>query len=738
MRAGYPTSRHAANLAGAAAPPNEEEIAEDESEFRENHDHQRHGISDNAASDNSVDSDDSNNLEENFASDGKGKFAVKLSKPESKSHARGIKSRGEKKKQSKPGTPVQRIKNGATNMAKNAGSAFAAIPQFVKNPFKNPLKKKSDEATKSKKKKKKKKKKSSMSAEPAEPSRVSVLLKNSSTGNTLDFREISDSDLGIDLEAREKYQHHQLNPHNPVYGTENQPSFDDPFLEKWYTAIKTFLETMLSKNFRDREGKPLLWNLPSVPVGKPKHEPVVVLLFHYITSEEAYPLLKAGKYRSYTATHSDHTIIPNTIEMPRRALGDAVFFSLCLGDVVPFAYWYESSPEEHCEEEVLEKIMLEWRKVLNVLLEAKDVKIAIGAGTAQDRFAEFLGKPFDDILRKYPNKFISAATVGEEHAAPPHPQALYDIRKLSNMDKKLTKARMFYSGVMRIFDQNAPDVEFFDNFEDEFSALFDLCRRAYLDGCSRGGTEKWKRTQAALDRRENKEPKQEGDDKLLEGWDNFQLGGTNNWELTKAALLRLKNDEPLLPGDEERIADWEAFQTGMKRYRDMIRIRTELVRQFLSAGSNGRQVVENHTGYDDFKSYFEGDAEVAFKEITEVVEGFNSRFDARLVELREYKEKYDDAVVPVGDHAVLVVDHNRAPTLWDWYNAAIGYNRTHRYRLNLYECPGSTQYQTLEQLGATFDKEVYSEAENVYKQRKEERRTNKAGSRHELMGGLMM
>ena len=200
----------------------------------------------------------------------------------------------------------------------------------------------------------------------------------------------------------------------------------------------------------------------------------------------------------------------------------------------------------------------------------------------------------------------------------------------------------------------------------------------------------------------------------------------------------MKNDEPLLPGDEERIADWEAFQTGMKRYRDMIRIRTELVRQFLSAGSNGRQVVENHTGYDDFKSYFEGDAEVAFKEITEVVEGFNSRFDARLVELREYKEKYDDAVVPVGDHAVLVVDHNRAPTLWDWYNAAIGYNRTHRYRLNLYECPGSTQYQTLEQLGATFDKEVYSEAENVYKQRKEERRTNKAGSRHELMGGLMM
>ena len=691
---GNPVSRRAANLAGAAAPPNEDEKAEDERELsRENLDHQR----------------------------------------------RNLTSRDEKKKKMKSGTPLQTTARGAKSIAKSAGSTIGRVKNQLKNPFKKStttsneddeysLPDEDDEGddedaeylqpntTKSKKKKKKKKSKkksSKSSSSPSDeaPSRVSVLLKESSTGNTLDFRELSNSELGIDLEARKKYKHHQLNPHHPTYGSEDPPTFNDPFLATWYVAIKTFLETMIQKDYRDKEGKPLLWNVPSVPTGKPMDEPVVVLLFHYITSEEAYPLLKSRQYCSFTATHSDQTIIPNTIEMARRALGDTVFYALCLGDVVPFAYLHESSPQDHCEEDVLEEIMVEWRKVLNVLLKAKGVKIAIGAKTAQDRFAEVLGRSFNEILKAHPDKFVSAAKIGEKHASPPHPQALYDIRKLSNMDAKLEKAKIFFSALVKLFDPNAPDVEFFDAFEDQFSTLIDLCRRAYLDGCCRGGT--------------------------------------NNWELTKAALERKKNKQPAEEGDEERIANFEAFETGRQRYFDMVRIRNELARQIIFAGDldgDSRRVVENHKDYDDFKSYFDDDdddddddKEDPFNKIMKVAKGLTSTYQKYLTELKEYKQTYQKTnVVSVGDESILVVDGGHNSNLWMWYLTMIGYDEKKAYGLKVFQYPDSAQYKDMKEQGATFHRELYAKAEEIYIRNKNVTNTSMGSSRHGLLGGLSL
>jgi len=134
------------------------------------------------------------------------------------------------------------------------------------------------------------------------------------------------------------------------------------------------------------------------------------------------------------------------------------------------------------------------------------------------------------------------------------------------MTVKLEKGTWFYTRLRRARDPSAPEVTFFRDFFDKNSSIFELCHRAYIEGCSRGGTNKWKVVKAALTRRANKEPLLVGDKERIEGWENFEdsrsRGGTNNWKLTEAALDRKKNNQPPLDGDKERIEYWEAFQAG--------------------------------------------------------------------------------------------------------------------------------------------------------------------------------
>eukprot|EP00985_Skeletonema_marinoi_P024800 scaffold17585_cov72-Skeletonema_marinoi.AAC.1 len=545
------------------------------------------------------------------------------------------------------------------------------------------------------------------------PSKVKSTTTDEATQDIVNFRDISATDLGIDLEARRKYKHYQLNPHSPEYGN-TDPTFENPFLSKLYKALKKFMKTMESRNYTDRKGKPLLWNMPSLPVGLSKNEKVVILLFNYLTSQEGNALLKNAKnsFTSFTAEHSDQTIIPNTIEMARRALGDASFYCCLLADASPVAYPYESSLEEHCTEEVAKEIMKEWSKVLAIMVEGEDVKLGLGAGTAATAFAKTLGKTIKNILERHPNKFISAAEAGEAYASPPHPCSLYDVKKLSNMEAKLRKAEIFYTALRRVFDPDAPRVEFFDEYWDENSSIFDLCQRAFLDGCSRGGTETWKGT--------------------------------------KAALNRKKKNEPLLVGDKERIENWEAFHAARKEYVDMVRIRNKLASHFIISGGlikNGRSEVVNHAEFDDFKSR-SGlvDNEEALAAVQGVADGFGSTFQNHIAGLKAYKQKYPGDTVHVDGHSILVIDKmkeggNKYLGLWCWLTAMIGYSDKYhkhafQYGLKVRDYPESAQYKALEQLDVTFDPDLYEKAMEQQTKKKVNSKTSNATNRKSFISSL--
>eukprot|EP00985_Skeletonema_marinoi_P009632 scaffold4486_cov70-Skeletonema_marinoi.AAC.1 len=542
------------------------------------------------------------------------------------------------------------------------------------------------------------------------PSKVKSTTTDEATQDMVNFRDISAADLGIDLGARTKYKHYQLNQHSTEYGN-TDPTFENPFLSKLYKALKEFMKTMESRNYTDRKGKPLLWNMPSLPVGLSENEKVVILFINYLTSEEGNALLKNAK-NSYTAEHSDHTIIPNTIEMARRALGDASFYRCLLADASPVAYPYESSLEEHCTEEVAEEIMNEWRMVLAIMVEGEDVTLGLGAGTAEKAFAKTFGKTIENILESHPAKFISAAEAGEAYASPPHPCSLYDVKKLSNMEAKLRKAEIFYTALRRVFDPDAPRVEFFDEYWDENSSIFDLCQRAFLDGSSRGGTETWKRTKAALERRGKSLPTEEGDDKLLKGWDSF-------------------------------VAD-------RKEYVDMVRIRNKLASHFIISGGligNGRSEVVNHAEFEDFK-YRSGlvDDEEALAAVQGVADGFGSTFQNHIAGLKAYKQKYPGDIVHVDGHFILVVDQNKEGGrkyrgLWQWLTAMIGYSdkyhqQAFQYGLKVRDYPESAQYKALEQLNVTFDPDLYAKAMEQRLKDEVNSKTSNATNRKSFMSYL--
>eukprot|EP00986_Skeletonema_menzelii_P018962 scaffold27037_cov134-Skeletonema_menzelii.AAC.9 len=390
-------------------------------------------------------------------------------------------------------------------------------------------------------------------------------FQQQSLDDTIHFRDVEGDDAkGIDSDARQQYKHHQLNQFRQFRQDfeANLPMIKNPFIKKLYIALKDFMEKMEDKEYTDIYGNPLVYNVLSLPLGLSADQKVVALIYNYITLEEGMPILSNEK-NGYMAERSDGTVICNTIEIARRALGDRYFYSFVLGDMHPVAYPHGSTLKEYAGNKTAKAIMKEWKKVLSLLVDDEDVKIGLGSGTAHKAFQELFRKTTTKRMKSN-GRFVSAGKDGAEYKEAAHPCVYYNKKYMSHMTPKLEKGKNFYTNLRKARDPTAPEVDFFLHYFNKNSAIFDLCQRAFLDGCSRGGEEKWKCTKAALDKRKKKKKLNEADKKLLAAWDNFQeatsRGGEETWKRTQAALKRRDNGEDAVEGDKKLLARWDNFQ----------------------------------------------------------------------------------------------------------------------------------------------------------------------------------
>ena len=133
---------------------------------------------------------------------------------------------------------------------------------------------------------------------------------------TTHFRDVGgNDDGGIDLQEREKFRHYQFNQFRAVQEEydEHFPNIANETIKKLFIAVKEFMEEMMRRNYTDTNGKPLIYNVFSLPLGLPADAKVVALLFNYLTLEEGLPIIKSGKKNGYMATRSDDTVCCNTI-----------------------------------------------------------------------------------------------------------------------------------------------------------------------------------------------------------------------------------------------------------------------------------------------------------------------------------------------------------------------------------------------------------------------------------------
>ena len=232
--------------------------------------------------------------------------------------------------------------------------------------------------------------------------------------------------------------------------------------------------------------------------------------------------------------------------------------------------------------------MKEWKKVLQILFNDEEVKIALGSGTAHSAFEKLIvgekkhtnslfsktQKKIQDKMKmmKANGRFVSAGKDGGKYEEAAHPCCYYQKNKLSNMSEKIEKGTWFYTRLRRVRNPAAPEVTFFSDYYDENSSIFELCHQAWLEGCSRGGTkggkQKWKNYLAALERKERGESIK-GDDKLIQAWENFEAswdearskGGKKKWENYQAAKERKERGESA-EGDDKLIQAWENFRAS--------------------------------------------------------------------------------------------------------------------------------------------------------------------------------
>ena len=227
--------------------------------------------------------------------------------------------------------------------------------------------------------------------------------------------------------------------------------------------------------------------------------------------------------------------------------------------------------------------MKEWKKVLQILFNDEEVKIALGSGTAHSAFDKLIVGKKKNIASKTQKKikkeiekmkvngrFVSAGKDGGKYEKAVHPCCYYQKNKLSNMSEKMEKGTLFYTRLRRIRNPSAPKVTFFSEYYDENSSIFELCEEAWLEGCSRGGKNKWKNYLAALERKEKGESI-EGDAKRIKAWENFEearsKGGTNRHKNYLDALERKENGTQQ-EGDDKIIKAWEDWYSAWKKGRD--------------------------------------------------------------------------------------------------------------------------------------------------------------------------
>eukprot|EP00984_Skeletonema_dohrnii_P008522 scaffold3144_cov93-Skeletonema_dohrnii-CCMP3373.AAC.1 len=366
------------------------------------------------------------------------------------------------------------------------------------------------------------------------------------------------TDKGIDLRVREQFKHYQL---NQFRHEEDEPDIKNSVVKQLFVALKKFMSTMKRMNYKDLKGKPVLYNTMSLPLGLPEDAILVALLWNYLTLEDALRLLPFLK-NGYTAERSDNTLVCNTLELARLAVHDRCLFGSFLGDMNPVAYPHGSTLEKHVGEKIAGKIMREYLPVLSILVNNKNVKIGLGSGTANQAFSELFGvEKYEEL--KDSGRLISAGVVGAEYQTAYHPCCYYSTKGLlGDMPTKLDRGTNFFSNVRLVIDPTLPRVTIFDDFFDEHSDIVLFIHRAFLESCSHGGTNNWKLTQAALNRRDNEQALVEGDKERIENWENFQNGATINRKLTQDALKRRDNEQALLEGDKERIEAWENFEAS--------------------------------------------------------------------------------------------------------------------------------------------------------------------------------
>ena len=358
---------------------------------------------------------------------------------------------------------------------------------------------------------------------------------------------------GIDLDARAKYNHQ----HGVVT---DESVIKNDIIRRLYHAQKKFFTDMRARKLKALDGSDVVFNPMSLPLGLPKDKEVIVLLYNYITLEEGRPLA-AHDRSGFTATHSGD--IPNlvccTLEMARLALGDSVYYGCVLGDAHPVAFHYESDLVNHVGQELADEIMWKWKdEVLSILFEQKQVRLAIGSTTALGALTKLhqdLEEDFQDLLEESQEKYISSDNT--EYKPGYHPSSIYQKGKQSNMKPKCKGNGTFFTNIIKAFDPTLPPCTMFEEFLDNNSPFFELCQRAYLQGCSNGGTSNWNLTKAALDKKARGENLSKEENERVQNWETFCDARDARWEAISAALDKKSRGIELSEEEDKLVQNWE-------------------------------------------------------------------------------------------------------------------------------------------------------------------------------------
>ena len=344
----------------------------------------------------------------------------------------------------------------------------------------------------------------------------SATTSASSSPEMVDFRKCCDR--RINLQARKKSMHFHLGLSHADSPLKHESEIKNLGIREFHLAQTKFFDEMREADHRDLNGDPLIYNPMSVPLGLEPDEPVVFDVIHYLTKEEGRALDPYDR-SCHTFAGSDDTLVCNTTELIRRAVGDEIYYKVASGDMFPVAFYHESTLAKLVGDDLANHIMQKWAKdVLSVMLKVAHA-IGFASGTAHDSFCELFD--FQALYAENPDKFISALT-GGSFGTPSHPQSLYDKMRLGAIGTKLKRCETYYNELIRRVNPKAPNTTFFAEYGEPNTSFFEIIDRASKDASSRGGTEKWNRTDEARKRKANNETLQDGDEERIAAYNKFQ------------------------------------------------------------------------------------------------------------------------------------------------------------------------------------------------------------------------